>query len=301
MNAEDYFDKLITKNIPIVVDTKESAQVAHQHGFEVIHFDECDFLQNKIAALLIISTYEYHEKLRNLWNNSQAILAHLAIAKFDNSTTSLHYSLSKLLSVDCRSVIRSRSEAYTKLLSNRCAKICSPYGQMTCSLNEEVEIANDATIMKAGWLYSIAEFFEASIVNISEDRSSFTIDGEFIFNGLIYLFNNVEIKNKFDSFLNQLMISCSSGENKITFEDNIARSIIIGGLDRTSEFNQIFSELERGLTATEFSLGCAKYNQPVDWKINSLLNEGVSGIHIGIGMGRKMPHIDFISTCASLQ
>lgn len=38
----------------------------------------------------------------------------------------------------------------------------------------------------------------------------------------------------------------------------------------------------------------------VDWKLNSILNEGAAGIHIGIGNGLTGMHFDFISTEAQL-
>ncbi|PCE32925.1 hypothetical protein BZL54_08120 [Burkholderia ubonensis subsp. mesacidophila] len=155
--------------------------------------------------------------------------------------------------------------------------------------------------MLAGWLYSIAEFFEASIVNLNKDRPSFAVDGTFSFDGLIYLCNNATLKRKYYDFFNEMMLACSHGENRIDFSDNTAQTIVIGGSDVTREFREMFCGLERGLAATEFALGCADYDRPVDWGINSLLNEGVRGAHIGIGMGAEMPHIDFISTHAKLR
>jgi hypothetical protein len=39
----------------------------------------------------------------------------------------------------------------------------------------------------------------------------------------------------------------------------------------------------------------------VEWSLNSVLNEGATGIHVGVGNGLNGTHFDFISTEARLE
>jgi hypothetical protein len=52
------------------------------------------------------------------------------------------------------------------------------------------------------------------------------------------------------------------------------------------------------LTALEFSIGTNEISgeEGIDWAVNSQLNEGTRGIHIGLGEGVSAAHIDFIAT-----
>ena len=55
------------------------------------------------------------------------------------------------------------------------------------------------------------------------------------------------------------------------------------------------------MTLTEFAFGVVEHTKPLDWKINSVVNEGIKGVHIGIGMGLDTPHVDFIAAGARLE
>jgi hypothetical protein len=50
----------------------------------------------------------------------------------------------------------------------------------------------------------------------------------------------------------------------------------------------------------EFAIGTNDIAPAVDWSVNSCLNEGVLGVHIGMGDAIKSCHVDFISPGASV-
>lgn len=300
MNANTYFELLTSRSMPIVIDSNTARDVAHDEGFNTVDINSFDFSDKNSYALMLISTYDGHAKLRNLWDITKAKLAHLATAKFDSGAESLKYSLHKLLALDHRATLKRRAESYDILLANPTVQVSSGHRTLQCKLGDSVEIANASDDMTEGWLYSVAEFFEASIVNISEEHPSFSLNGELEFNGFIYLANNLALKKRFSNELSELMKQASRGGNIIEFENNAAKRIVLNNADVTDKFRSLFEGLERGLAATEFAVGCASHPNPIDWSINSLLNESSCGVHVGIGMGQNMPHIDFISSSARI-
>lgn len=300
MNANTYFESLLSRSIPIVVDSDIALDVARNEGFKTVDISSFDFTDKNACALMLITTYDGHAKLRKLWDITKAKLAHLATAKFDSGAESLKYSLHKLLALDHHATLKRRAESYEILLAKPTIQVRSNHHTLQCTLSDSVEIANDSDDMLEGWFYSVAEFFEASIVNISEEQPSFSLDGELAFDGFIYLANNQNLKDKFAGELSELLKQASRGNNIVEFKENVAQRIVLNNTDVTEKFRSMFGDLERGLAATEFAVGCAKHPNPVDWSINSLLNESSCGVHVGIGMGQNMPHIDFISTSARI-
>ncbi len=304
MDATYYFEEFTARRIPIVTDTAIGSEIAKKYGFKTLRFEDFDFSVPQNTALLLITTYETHTKLRDLWEIGKATVAHLAMAKFDCSPETIDYGLSKLLSVRFADTLKTRSNAYADMLSAPRIEFESKGERIACQFSEEILMANNSDVMEAGWFYSVAEFFEASIVNLvkkeSDFVSSFILDGVFPFDGIIFLCNNAELKEKFGASLHRFMERCSMGDNRLVFNKSIAETIIIGGVDVTDEFSRLFGKLERGLSAMEIAIGCVDYADPVDWSKNSLLNEGTDGVHIGIGMGLQMPHIDFISSKAKV-
>lgn len=96
------------------------------------------------------------------------------------------------------------------------------------------------------------------------------------------------------------MECCPTGNNQLIIKDNIAKKIIVGGIDVTDKYLGLFGKFNHNSIAMEFAVGCADYADGVDWSENALLNESTVGAYIGIGMGIQMPHIDFISSKAKI-
>ncbi|MCF7695872.1 hypothetical protein KPG66_07060 [Mycetohabitans sp. B2] len=300
MKAEFYFHELISRCIPIITDTIESAKIAKKHGFEAMDFKDFDFSSHQNTALLLISTYETYDKLKYLWDVCKSTVMHLSMVKSGCSPQTIDYALTKLLSVRFNDALKRRAEAYADMLSTHCVEFGSQGESIFCQFGEEVLVVNNSDVVEAGYLYSVAEFLEASIINLINRKPSFTLDGIFCFDGIIFLCNNADQKAKFCVPLQNLMERCSTGKNKIIIKNNIAEKIIVGDMDVTDEYFSLFGKYDYNSIAMEFAVGCADYADAVDWSKNSLLNESTIGAYIGIGMGLQMPHIDFISSKAKI-
>lgn len=300
MEAERYFQKLIARRIPIVTDTIASAKIAKKHGFETVNFDDFDFSNPQNTALLLITTYSKYEKLENLWDICKSTVTHLSMVKSDCSPQTIDYALSKLLSLHFADTLKRRSDAYANMLSTQCVELESQGKKISCQFGDEILVVNNSNVMEAGLPYSVAEFLEASLINIINKKPSFILDGVFCFDGIIFLCNNAEQKENFGSQIQRFMKCCSAGKNRLIIKNNITERIIIGGIDVTNEYLSLFGNFEHSSIAMEFAIGCADYTNTVDWSKNSLLNESTVGAYIGIGMGLQMPHIDFISAKAKI-
>lgn len=295
MHASEYFDRLMRRELPILVDCEALMPLVRAQGFEAIPFDEFPFRSEESqAALMLITQHEYHHKLKGLWNTTPHILSHLAVAKFDNRLPAVEYSLKRFLSVDFMDTLKRRQAYYEALIAANDVKVKTAAGVLTCKFSNEVEVANQDEELEPGWLYSVAEFFEASIINLAADGSSYRLDGDFGFEGFIYLCNSIQLAEQTQAPLQKLSELARRGQNRLRFENNHVVEAVLGGEDQTETFLELVQGKERGGSSTEFALGCVESPKPHDWHLNSLMHESAHGVHVGVGMARQIPHMDFI-------
>ena len=155
--------------------------------------------------------------------------------------------------------------------------------------------------LEQGFLYSVAEFLEASVVNLEGERSTFWVEGEFPFDGFIHLSNSAALKERWGGMLDEFMRRSREGANLVRFADNVIDRLVVGGVDVTSALAALSQGEERGMAATEFGLGCADAEAAEPFGVNSLLHKSAGGAYIGIGKGLRIPHIDFIARGATIR
>lgn len=302
MDANEYFSLLIKRKIPFVIDDERWRDFLVAHGFPVVHFDDGDFLSAKEEpSFTLITRLDYHARLMERWSEARNVSSHLALAKFDTSPRGIEYTLTQFLSVDFRSTLARRAQYYDALLSCQDTEIVTGAGVLRAGFRDALEVANSDLEMQPGWLYSVAEFFETSVVNLEADRSSFCLNGDFGFDGLIYLCNKEELKGAVGAKLDELIRLSTAGGNVVRFADNQIEQLVIGGQDQTALLRELTTGRERESAATELAVGCVEFPLPQDWSINSVMHESTHGVHVGIGMGGEVPHMDFISKGAELR
>jgi hypothetical protein len=294
-SAETYFALLQNREIPIIIDDERIRGCVTELGFSAIHYDHFEFLSERKPFFVLLSTLQYHDKLMELWNRINTVVSHVALAKFDNSTECIDYSLKQFLSIDYQDTLRRRAEYYERVLSCNHVDVVTPAGVLTCHLNEAIEVANDDMGMKPGWLYSAAEFLETSIVNLESGRSSFWLEGRFSFDGIVYLFNNEALRAEYGSTFDSLLRSTQRGNNYIEYQDNTMARVVVGGEDITDMFTRLIRGKERESAPSEFAFGCVNYGPAQNWGLNSLMHESSHGVHVGVGMSQQIPHVDFIA------
>ena len=299
MNASAYYELLSHRQLPVILDDERLAPLVTKNGFSIIPFDDYDFLRpHELPALVLASKLDSTQKLLDYWKTSANILAHLAVAKFDASPAASEYALNQLLSLDFEAALARRAAYQEQVLACAGIELVTAAGTLTCTLKEELEIPNPGDTMQTAWMYSVAEFLEFSMVNLEGECSSFQVDGELAFDGLIHLSNSDELKARFAATWNKLQQRCAAGGNRVVFKDNRIERLVIAGADETALLHETLGDAERGSAATEWGLGCAEFPRQPDWSQNALPHKTAHGAYIGIGMGWKLPHVDFIASGA---
>jgi hypothetical protein len=90
----------------------------------------------------------------------------------------------------------------------------------------------------------------------------------------------------------------SASKTVLDIRDGSLIGLIADGEDFTSEIARLTGE-RLGLRITELSFGLNDQLSRPDWTLNSPLNEGVVGVHLGVGDGYSGLHFDFV--CPSAQ
>lgn len=296
MNVRQYFERIHRRDVTLVVDDPMVGERLARHGFDRVLFDAHDFTRpTSRPVLMVLSTLAGHDRLADLWDTSTGIVAHLALAKFDRSIEAVDYSFDQFLRIDLPDALDRRADVYAHALRADRVEVATRAGVLTARFAEEVEVANVDEIMEPGWLYSVAEFFEASIVNVEADRSSFTVDGVLGFDNFIYLCNKETIREMAGPLFEEMVEKSTRGDNVACFEGNCLTRLRIGGEDVSDRLMPVFADKGRGLSATEFAFGCVALDGSQDWTINTPMHEGARGVHVGLAMGLEAPHCDFIA------
>jgi len=281
----------------VLVDDVRHLPFLARRGFSARALAGFDFAATAAQpAFVVFTEAAAHEAFLQRWGEIPGITAHLSLAKFDVSPEVIEYSIDQFLDIDIAATLARRSAYYDALLSCDSAEVRPPHGPLLCAMGQSVEIANRDDELAPGWLYSVSEFLEASLVNIECDRSTFCLDGEFGFDGLIYLFNNPELRGRAGRTLAAWAQLVTRGDNRATLVANSVTRLVLGGVDQTEQLLGLTRGRERGSAATEFAFGCVAYDLATqDWSRNSVMHESFHGIHVGIGMGQEIPHFDLIA------
>lgn len=294
MMVVDFFKQLKAREILIVVEEAALEKSIQQLGFEnTALVTEFDFDNNSKAVLWLISDYETQYEMASLWDAAGGIIVQMTESKAGGRADTLLYTLDKLLNVNYEKLLSDREAAYEKLLSCDHIKIETPGALLTCHIAEEVEIASNEIELESGYLYSLAEFFKASLINMDGVTSTFRLEGKLAFQGFLHQANYQTLRQEVLPFMQQFQILFQQreGDNHLYFENNRITRLIMGGTDVTAELFTLCKDKERETNATEFALGL--YGFSADWNLNTVFHQTLAGVHVGMGMGEQIPFLDF--------
>lgn len=295
MNYDEFITKLKCKDLLFITDSKSALQYVRKLGFvgeeynhQPIHNDALVMLCHPQNADHFLNREDIHSRTLNI-----------ILSKFMCSEPEEHYTIDSLLDTNFQDSITRRKVAYERIFSSDRCEVTGVCGsKLKVNINEQIEIANNDEEITPGWLYTVSELLEAAIFNQTNPCSSFNAEGRFVFDSMLHLYSKEEAK------INMPMMSlwqkeAAKGGGFVDVKNNQIVNIEINGINITESFLSMCSREERGSEVLEFALGCSTRNSGImNNYMNSPLNEGVKGVHLGIGMGRKIPHVDFISRTA---
>ncbi|MHC5915378.1 MAG: hypothetical protein ACYTXE_31280 [Nostoc sp.] len=298
MKIMDFYDFLTNRKIPIIVDNIQIKTYFQNQGYQAIFFDNYDYSSNEVA-FAVISDYSYHDRLIQQSYTSESRLIHLLAVRYDASPEAIAYSFDKFLSCDLMQILDLRNKVYEQIaeVEEELYLYDDRGTKLKCLLSESLEVLNTKDELEPGWFYPISEILESGIINILDSKSSFSLDGIFFFDGIIYACANAQVKERNQDVLTYLLEKVASSKEKyIGINENTITRLVLDGRDEINTLLEMDYGLEHSLNFTEIGFGCNKsIKGNVNWQINSIMNQGVYGTHVGIGTAQNSPYIDFIS------
>jgi len=152
------------------------------------------------------------------------------------------------------------------------------------------------------FVQSVAEFFEVHYAHMHpEDPCPFSFTGTLKIEGILTVLRkpNPLLPEGLKVSLKWLSDRISEEGALLSIKDNTITSLTIKNEEHVKLLD--LAAGPRGLKLTEFAIGVNEaIASNIDYKINSQMNEGISGVHLAIGDGSSGYHIDFLSPSVSV-
>ncbi|UWF51617.1 hypothetical protein NYP20_11875 [Pseudomonas sp. N3-W] len=290
------------ESFSVVADSDEFLRECTCLGFNTAHVSELEILPrhslvfsfSNEAARLTFDIAKKTESKKSIFCAAQV---------FDPSLSSALYSLKLLMSSDFEHALSTQRRVLNMLNSNDCFSLSGndadacvtifPHAKPYALLSEDVE--ND-------FIQSVAEFFEVHYAHMNPvEPCPFSFSGTLKVEGILTVLRkpNLSLPDGLKTSLKWLSVRISEGSTFLSVDNNIITSLTISGEEHIKLLD--LAAGGRGLKLTEFAVGVNDDIAPsIDYKINSQLNEGVSGVHLAIGDGTSGYHIDFLSPGVSV-
>ena len=222
---------------------------------------------------------------------------------FEPSLASALYSLELLLSSNFEHALCTQRSVLNMLNSNESFFLSGngadarvtifPHAQPYALLAEDIE---------HDFVQSVAEFFEVHYAHMNPQESCpFSFSGTLKIAGILTVLRkpNPTLPEGLKTSLKWLSDRISEEGAFLSVEDNIITSLKVKNEEHIKLLD--LAAGSRGLKLTEFAIGVNEAIAPsIDYKINSQMNEGISGVHLAIGDGSSGYHIDFLSPAVSV-
>lgn len=292
----------------IVTDEPRLVDWLATHGLPATTFDEvlAEGATVPRHALLIPLDYQRMPPrftLRDVFAETSALW--LPLASFSSDLEEAKYAIGMFAEMDLvKSVAKSRRVMTRLLMAPDEVTFSGPDTAMKLRLPTSLQLVGRTRL---GLLHdehaAIGNYFE---VGTSPTDMSGNIDTELSLSGTfridsVLVAKHREIRSEgAAAFLEAAAVAAelrAACPMQITIRDNR----IVDGLGPWSERVDALSGPQYGGAVTEVAVGTGMFPlDRVDWNLNCVLNEGATGIHIGVGNGLNGLHFDFISKEAQL-
>jgi len=284
-----------------VADSREVCSYILNNGQECLMYkkgmrlpDNCVNVQTSVEHFLSL------ESTASLSPVSKILT--IPLVAFDNSFECFKYLFHQLQNCDFLNVYSE----YKRLMSTfkdvgpRFSVTSDPNIHLTCHFGEKVSFSYPKNVaISKGKIRSVAEYFEVNFNHLYPDLPSpFELNGKFRFSSCLYAIHpsTNDISSKQLKCAKKLFKDTYQSNNCImVIEKNNIKSFKIDDVERVDDVVTIAGN-SRKSTITEFAFGLnSDIYEHINWSYNSQINEGCSGIHLGVGDGKTGIHMDFIS------
>lgn len=293
----DFFLDLNSKKIPIIVDQPKLIPLFEKYAEQVLSYNDFDFSQKNIAVLVLTSFDFLKAELKSFLEKNQSKVVLFLLTKHlaarhpsDHYSSLIDYSFNALLNSDilsCYDSVRKISSHFSQkvLLTHK-----TVVGDLSVVVNE-VQTFSCKSVIEYGDVFLPYCLFEYALFQ-SIGAQRLLVNGRFVFNSMLVSAPFEEAAA--DENKNKLLHAINHSQSAIlTIKENIIQSLQVDGI----EFIDCLNRIPISKNIVEIAFGVNDYmNLSIDRAINSPLNEGIVGFHVGIGTGKNEYHIDFISS-----
>lgn len=260
------------------------------------------YKKNVVMVATNSNSIPSYSKLHAFFRNSRVLM--IPLLSFDPSMEATIYTFELIALSDFGEAVKANERWLTHLLDpGNLLNLRGNNCNLVCEIQEGVYVMRPKTevaLLPGEW-DSIGSYFEVGMVPPPDSfRPGFIINGVLSVPGVAVahhrqmndglqnlpelawsLFKDLQEKNNFPVTLE--------------IQDSRIVKALAGKADILSELSNL-TNAERELILTEmaFSTNTSLSSKQINWAMNSQMNEGVVGIHVGIGDGLTGAHIDFI-------
>ncbi|MBC3385870.1 hypothetical protein [Pseudomonas sp. SWRI179] len=272
--------------------------------------DECSHQGLNTAHIHELSALPRHSIIFSFSNNAAKLTLEIAKATpvkksvfcaaqvFDPSFSSANYSLHLLLNSDFRRALE-RQRFFLNMLNSYDSFLLSgedTSGKVTLNRQAEPYALIEEDISES-FIHSAAEFFEVHYAHMNtHERCPFCLNGKLKISGILTVLRkaNPQLPEDIRARLKLLSESIAKAGGWLTVVENKVTSLQVDNEEHIETLKSAAGV--RGLGLTEFAIGVnEEITAFIDYKVNSQMNEGISGVHLAIGDGSSGFHIDFLS------
>lgn len=291
------------EKISIIADSREFLGDCAHLGFDTAHVSELESLpKNSIIFSFSNDAAKMTFELAKKTKHKKSIFC--ATQVFEPSVANALYSLKLLLSSNFEHALSTQRLVLNMLNSNESFFLSGneadaqvallPHAQPYALLTEDVS---------DNFVQSVAEFFEVHYAHMNpQEPCPFSFSGTLKIEGILTVLRkyNSTLPEGLNISLKWLSDRISQHSATLVVQDNIITSLKTNNEEHITLLK--LATGARGLRLTEFAIGVNDAIAPnIDYKINSQMNEGISGVHVAIGDGSSGYHIDFLSPSVTVR
>lgn len=289
-----------SKDIFFVYDNQELGDWLVSKGINACHINDELTAENLIS---IQTSFDHYHKIPEILSKQSSYSLNIPLLSFDSSFFAAKYICERLFETNFEIPYYSHKNIIDELsLSNNLVKIKDYYINLECNFSENVHYVFPKTLAMTEYgSRSILEYLEIHFEHTTYDTpSEYNINGNLMIEGILCACSPNFLKLREDNGINQtikkLIEAVSRSKNaELQIKNNQISSFVIEGKEYSNLIEEI-TGLERKLYITEVAFGLnSGIRKNINWSINSPINEGAKGMHLGAGDGRSGIHIDFIS------
>ena len=293
-----------TSSPAVFGDSPEIADSAARNDLKFLPIEDLESDRSD-CSIIVCTGAEYYSRLnlmREQMRHSRTLW--FPLAAFHGPGSPLSYSLEQLSRSSLYAAHQRQLAIAEALESRRHVTVRDRLGNIAeFRIPESTRVAEAPRgPLKPGDFISAVSYFEVETEYAELDSEWLAADGELAVDCVLYA-RSARNHPPSDTLAAARSISgavCCSKPAIMRFKGGSLAQFSVAGTDVAAEVANLAGR-RLGARLTEFSFGLNGSLKDIDWTINSPLNEGALGVHVGLGDGYSGLHLDFVVESATAE